>query len=216
MDTNIINENCNFRFYYNKTDIVPTVLDGGSEIILANWPNNKHIICATNNDISVTIPSHTYVLVNRSVLCNCSIEADNHYLLELLAACNCTNSKLTMYFMINTTFANYLDMFPNFTASLQILLIRNRTMYEQILLVNLNISGFDKTLLHAPTNLKAFINSHTVRKENFDLQERHGTPILNTSKNFFSNNHIMDIFMFISSIISLTSTTPNYILSLEA
>ena len=27
LDTGIIKENCNFRFYYNKTDIIPTVLD---------------------------------------------------------------------------------------------------------------------------------------------------------------------------------------------
>ena len=30
-------------FYYNKTDVTPAVLDGGNEIILANWPNDKHI-----------------------------------------------------------------------------------------------------------------------------------------------------------------------------
>ena len=96
--TDIVKENCNFRFYYNKTDITPTVLDGGNEIILANWLNDKHIICSINNDIPVRIPSHPYVLVNRSILCNCGIEADNHYLLESLAACNNRNSKLTMYF----------------------------------------------------------------------------------------------------------------------
>ena len=73
LDTNIMKETCDFRFYYNTTDIVPTVLDGGNEIILANWPNDKHIICTTNNDIPVKIPSHPYVLVNRSVLCNCVI-----------------------------------------------------------------------------------------------------------------------------------------------
>ena len=33
------------------------VLDRGNEIILANWPDNKHIICNVNNDISVKIPS---------------------------------------------------------------------------------------------------------------------------------------------------------------
>ena len=59
LDTNIIKENCNFRFYYNKTDIIPTVLDGGNEIILANWPNNKYIIYTINNDILVKIPSHS-------------------------------------------------------------------------------------------------------------------------------------------------------------
>ena len=82
LDTNIIKENCDFRFYYNKTDIISTVLDGGNEIILANWPNDKHIICTTNDDIPVKIQSHGYVLVNRSAWCNCSIEADNHYLLS--------------------------------------------------------------------------------------------------------------------------------------
>ena len=46
-----------------------------------------------------------------------------------------------------------------------------------------------------------------LREKKFDLQERHETKVLNTSKNFFSNNHIVDIFMFISSIISLISTT---------
>ena len=40
------------------TEITPTVLDGGDEIILANWPNDKHIICNINNDILVKIPSH--------------------------------------------------------------------------------------------------------------------------------------------------------------
>ena len=86
LTTDIIRNNCNFDFYYNKTDITPTVLDGGDEIILANWPNDKHIICNINNDIPVKIPSHPYDLVNRSILCNCGIEADNHHLLELLTA----------------------------------------------------------------------------------------------------------------------------------
>ena len=31
-----IKENCKFKFYYNKTDITPTILDGGNKIILAN------------------------------------------------------------------------------------------------------------------------------------------------------------------------------------
>ena len=104
----IIKENCDFKFYYNKTDIIPTILDGGDEIILANWPNDKHIIFNTNNAIPVKIPSHPYVLVNRSVLCNCSIEADNNYPLDSLAACDNKISKLTMYFTINTAFINYL------------------------------------------------------------------------------------------------------------
>ena len=115
LNTNIIKESCNFKFYCNKTDISPTVLDGGNEIILANWPNDKCILCNINNDIPVRIPSHPYI--NRSVLCNCDIEVEYHYLLKSLAACNNKNSKLIMYFTINTAFANYLDMFPNLTVT---------------------------------------------------------------------------------------------------
>ena len=86
LDNNIIKKNFDFRLYYNKADVIPTELDGGNEIILANWPNDKHIICTTNKDIPVKILSHPYVLVNVSVLGKCGIEADNHYLLESLSS----------------------------------------------------------------------------------------------------------------------------------
>ena len=57
LTTYIIRKNCNFDFYYHKPDITPAVLDGGDEIVLANWPNDKHIIHNVNNDIPVKIPS---------------------------------------------------------------------------------------------------------------------------------------------------------------
>ena len=63
------------------------------------------------------MPSHPYVLVNRSILCNCGKEVENNCLLESLAACQDTNSKLVMYFTVNTASVNYLDIFPNFTVS---------------------------------------------------------------------------------------------------
>ena len=34
LNSETIKENCKFKFYCNKTDITPTVLDGGNEIIL--------------------------------------------------------------------------------------------------------------------------------------------------------------------------------------
>ena len=97
LDKDIIKWNWDFMFYYNKTDITPTVLNGGNEITLANWPNDKHIICTINNDIPIEILSHPYILVHRSVLCNCGIEAKNNFLLESLAACHDANTNLIMY-----------------------------------------------------------------------------------------------------------------------
>ena len=176
---------------------------------MANWQNNKHIICNINNDIPIKIPSHPFVLVNRSVLCNCGIEAENHFLLKSLAAYQDKNSKLVMYFTVNTTFVNYLDKFPNLTGSLEFLIIKNKTTFEQILPISLNIYKFDPTLLTASSNVKEFIHSYTNNKEIFDLQERHDSMELelNINKNFFSDNYIVDIFLFITAIISLLATT---------
>ena len=98
-------------FYYNKIDITLSVPDRGNEIILANWPNNKHIICTINNDIPIKIPCYLYILVNRSVLCNCGIEVENNFLLESLAVCHDANTNLVIYFMVNTAFTNYIDQF---------------------------------------------------------------------------------------------------------
>ena len=85
----MIKENCIFDYYYyNKTNVKPSILDGGYKIVLANWPSYKRIVCSTHNNIPIEIPSHPYVLLNRMVLCNCIIEAESHFLLESIAACD--------------------------------------------------------------------------------------------------------------------------------
>ena len=106
-------------------DITPTVLDGGDKIVLANCPNDKHIICNINNDIPIKIPSHSYVLINRSILYNCRIEADKHHCLESITACDNKITRLVKYFTINLAFTNYLDVLPSMTDSLP--LVRDRT-----------------------------------------------------------------------------------------
>ena len=147
MGSEIINEYCNFAYYFNKTNIKPVVLNGRNEIILANWPNDKHIECNINNDIPVRTPSFLYVLLIRSVLCNCETEAENHLLLESLAACQETQSKLIMYFTVNTAFINYFD---NLTDSLKFPMLLNPTTYKQTLLISLQSFEFDPELLKSP------------------------------------------------------------------
>ena len=172
-------------------------------MVLANWPNDKHLISNINNDIPIKIPSHPYVLVNRSILCNCGIEADNHHLLESIATCNDKITKLVMYFTINLVFTNYLDMLPTMTDSLPI--IKDRMRYEQPLPLNLSIPHFNNSLRHRPTKLKDFITNYINNdKEIFDLQQRHAieSHTFLSNKNFFSS-HIVNIFTFTSSIISI-------------
>ena len=158
LSTYIIRNNCDFDFHFNNTEITPTVLDGGDEIILANWPNDKHLLCNITNNIPVKIESHPYVLFNRSILCDCGIEVDNHHLLESIASCDKKITKLTMFFTINLAFTNYLDMFPNLTDSLT--LTRDKTSYEQPLPIHLNVPCYDNSLNNRPAKLKDFLNNY--------------------------------------------------------
>ena len=108
-----IKQNCNFNYHSNKTDITPSVLDGGQNIILANWHSYKRLICTYNNNIPVNIPSHPYVLLDRNILCNCDIEAEDNFLLESLAACEENNIlRLERFFTVNLAFLDHLEDLP--------------------------------------------------------------------------------------------------------
>ena len=109
--------------------------------------------------------------------------------------------------MINLAYTNHLDMLPNMTGSLP--LIRDRTKYEQPLPLNLSIPHSDHSLRYRPTKLKDFITNYVNNdKEIFDLQQRYTmeSHTLSSNKNFFSS-YIVNIFMFISSIISIITIT---------
>ena len=204
----IIKENGKFAYYFNNTDITPTVLEKGNEIILANWPDDKHIICNVNNDIPVKSPSHSYVLVNRSVLCSCGIEVENNFLLESPAACHNGKSKLVMYFTVNTAFVNYLDSFDNLTNSLKFPILLNRITYKQTVPISLKSFDFDSEFLKVPKTLKDFVHQFWHKKEKFDLYEWHNNNDLDLpSKNFFFNNYTVGTFLSVTAIILLVVTT---------
>ena len=68
-------------------------------------------MCAHNNNIQISIPSHPYVLMNKSILHNCDVEAESNFLLESLAVCENPEVKtdLDMYFTVNVAFVNHFD-----------------------------------------------------------------------------------------------------------
>ena len=118
-------------------DITPSVLDGKQQIILANWPSYKTIICTYQNSKPVNIPSHPYVLLDRNILCNCDIEAEDNFLLESLAACGENNNqKLEMYFTLNLAFLDHLKELTETVIDTPI--DRNWTHEKQPLLNHLN------------------------------------------------------------------------------
>ena len=68
-------------------------------------------MCSHNNNILINIPSHPYVLMNRSILCNCNIKVASNFLLESPAACEGSETKteLEMHFTIKLAFVNYFE-----------------------------------------------------------------------------------------------------------
>ena len=134
-------------FLLQKTDVKPAVLDG--LIILANWPSYKKIMCVHNNNIPINIPSHQYVLLNTSILCNCDLEAESNFFLESLAACKNSNNEadLTMYLTVNLAFVNYLE---GAVQNLHSKVSTNWTTQEQGLSLSIENFDFDPKLLSAP------------------------------------------------------------------
>ena len=51
----VILENCNFRYFYNIT-VLPSILDGGSHILLANMLNPKRLICTYDQGLPNPYP----------------------------------------------------------------------------------------------------------------------------------------------------------------
>ena len=120
---------CTFDYYYNTT-VTPSVLDGGTHILLANMLSPKRLVCSQDLHMAHPVPSYPYVLVNRSLLCNCHLESGLTYLLESLGSCS-PSPKFIMYFTINSAFNHYMSKFglsENETTSTQ--LISNEHVFD--------------------------------------------------------------------------------------
>ena len=100
---------CQFDYFYNTT-VPPSILDGGSNILLANMLSPKRLICMKDSPMAQPLPSHPYVLVNRSILCNCHLQTGLNYLLKLLSSCD-SGAPFTMYFTVNSAFQHFMSEF---------------------------------------------------------------------------------------------------------
>ena len=191
-----IKENCDFYYYHNKTDVMPTVLDGEKQIILANLPNYKRIICTFNNNIPVNIPSHPYVLLDRNILCNCDIEVESYFLLESLAACKKHEKPdLEMYFTVNLAFVDYLEQL---NEAITTPINRNWTNAKQPIPISLDLFQVSSKLMHAPIMLKDFMEQYQENRITVTKQE-------NPKSKFrtFINSFLIDTLIFIAAILTV-------------
>ena len=161
----VINDYCTFKYFYNTT-VMPSVLDGGPQILLANLLTPKRLICTYASDMARPVPSHDYVLVSRSMLCNCHMESGLTYLLKSIAFCEDASTEYTMSFALNLAFLHMIQelwpgnfsMLPSTITSKELSFPLGLTSNSDFLSKNLN-SSYSLVLQQEPTSLKALRTS---------------------------------------------------------
>ena len=99
---------CKFDYYYNTT-VTPSVLDGGSHILLANMLSPKRLFCSEDLHMADLVLSHPYVLVDHFYVIFILNLAWTS-LLESLGSCSFSD-KFTMHSSINAAFDHYMSQF---------------------------------------------------------------------------------------------------------
>ena len=114
-------KNCKFDYYYNIT-VPPVILDGGRDVLLANFHGPRSLKCSSvNGGLAKPAPENTYAVVNREFLCDCQLDLEHASVLRQLSSCSkSSSSKMHMKFTINLAFW---EMFkkrsPNSASNIQ-------------------------------------------------------------------------------------------------
>ena len=217
----VINEYCTFQYFYNTT-VMPSVLDGGPQILLANILTPKRLICTYASDMARPVPSHDYVLVNRSILCNCHMESGLTYLLKSVAFCETASADYTMFFTLNLAFLHMIqDLWPGNFSQLPPNMTKEELSFPLGLTSNADFRAQDPNgsypviLLHEPKSLSALRSSLRARdtlpsdrKSPFSFGPRHDYPIENHKKGSFLFHLALHIFYFSTGIIVFISIGP--------
>ena len=186
----VINEYYTFQYFYNTT-VMPSVLDGGPQILLANILTPKRLICTYASDMARPVPSHNYVLVNRSILCNCHMESGLTYLLKSIAFCETAGADYTMSFTLNLAFLHMIrDLWPGNFSQLPLGITKEELSFPLRLTSNADFrtqdpnGSYPVVLLHEPKSLSALCSSLRARdifpsdrKSPFSFGPRHDYPI---------------------------------------
>lgn len=114
----LVMNSCSFEYHYNKT-VVPSVLDGGDRILLANMVHPKTLECRQISYLDTPFPGHQYVTVNRSLLCNCEVGARLAYVLRSVSACSEQTGPLQFNLSLNLAFLETFKRFWNRTDRIE-------------------------------------------------------------------------------------------------
>ena len=110
LDIDMIKWLCNFS-YYPSLIPEPTVLDSGSKLLLANLPLPWTFFCTHEKQIPNDIEGASYVMLDKSYLCLCSITAGSLYLHENIVSCSHKNTSDSLQMRLKYTINKALMIF---------------------------------------------------------------------------------------------------------
>ena len=116
-----VTKNCKFDYYYNMT-VPPVILDGGRDVLLANFHGPRSLKCSSvNGGLAKPAPENTYAVVNREFLCDCQLDLEHASVLRQLSSCSkSSSSKMHMKFTINLAFWEMFEKrSPNSASNIQ-------------------------------------------------------------------------------------------------
>ena len=150
-----ITQNCKFDYYYNTT-VPPLILDGGRDILLANFCGPRSLKCSSvNGGLAKPAPENTYAVVNREFLYDCQLDLEHASILRQLSSCSKSKStNMHMKFTVNLAFWEIFKIrSPNIASNIQ----PHYTDEVQIFSVDLNEPQVNK--LDQPVDLESFMET---------------------------------------------------------
>ena len=97
---------CHFDYIYNTT-MLPTVLNGGRLLLLANFHSPRSLkYNSKNGGLPKPAPEHVYAVVDWSFLCDCQLDLEHHATI-LRQLSSCTDNRTSSFwveFVINLGF----------------------------------------------------------------------------------------------------------------
>ena len=196
---------------------MPSVLDGGPQILLANILTPKRLICTYASDMAHPVPSHNYVLVNRSILCNCHMESGLTYLLKSIAFCQTASADYTMSFALNLAFLHMIqDLWPGKFSQVPPVVTQEELTFPLGLTSNADFRRQDPNgtypviLMHEPQSLSALHSSLRAwgaapsdRKSPFSFGPRKAYPNRHHKKGLFCFIWLCTYFIFLLELLYL-------------
>ena len=193
-------KNCKFDYMYNET-VPPVILDGGKDILLANFQGPRSLKCTSiNGGLAKPAPEHTYAVVDREFLCDCQLDLEHASVLRQLCSCNRErSSKLVMQFHVNIAFWELLRQRSPQTAEL---VQPKFTDHRQIFEVKL-FEGKPRKL-DQPTDLETFMeridkNGKRIPSKSMIEEKNQPKPLLPR----WINNILVIISTVVSTLLAL-------------